>query len=391
MPSIERTLSNVGVSLEDLVVTPLDQKGTGVRGGVLGRDVELPGVERNPRDGLCGRGTRSVPAPSVTRGPPRPTGGPGRGSDDVTLLVTTHSPYLVSRSHSGRVFCLAKDTNGRTRLAQSTSGDASHAPLIGDLFRESTLADLLAQATELPAGAAGVLIVEGDGDEISLRLAADVVNRPDLLEGIHIQPRGKRNEGRRPGCDQPEQQPDTPCSCCSTTTTGKDALKLLASEKFGFQKNQQVTTYAAAFPTTSDFPYEAEDVFDPAVIDAFVENFGNAIYDGSQRRPDGAFHYDLDQSSKALLGEHLASFVRPEHLERWIELILLIRSKLGLPQLDETAADIVRSAPEPQPKHQERTEGRRWSSPRSWTTPGISPTRSWYSMSTTSCRPTSPT
>lgn len=346
VPSIERTLSNVGISLEDLVDTPLDQKGTGVRGGVL--VAMLSYLALNATRGMV----FAVEEPEAFLHPASQEDLRDRlevlaGSNDVTLLVTTHSPYLVSRSPSGRVFCLAKDTNGRTRLAQSARGDESHTPLIGELFRESTLADMLAQATELPAGAAGVLIVEGDGDEISLRLAVDVVGRPDLLEDIYIQPAGSATKVVAQAVIARAATEKPVFVLLDNDEPGKDALKLLTGAKFGFQKHHQVTTYATVFPQNErDFPYEAEDVFDPAVIDAFIEAHGDAIYDGSRRRPDDAFHYDLNQSSKSLLGQHLHSFVQPEHVERWIELILLIRSELGLPQPDATAAEIVQSAPE---------------------------------------------
>jgi 5S rRNA maturation endonuclease (ribonuclease M5) len=346
VPSIESTLSNVGVSLEDLVLTPLDQKGTGVRGGVL--VAMLSYLALNATRGMV----FAVEEPEAFLHPASQEDLRDRlervaASRDVTLLVTTHSPYLVSRASTGRVFCLAKDTNGRTRVAQSAHGDARHAPLIGDLFRETTLAEMLTQATELPDGAEAVLLVEGPGDEISLRLAARLVGRPDLLEAIHIVPAGNASKVAmeaaiaRAATDRPifvlldNDQP------------GREVLKLLTGDKFGFQKGSQVDTYAMAFPANErDFPYEAEDVFDPAIIETFVANHGEAVYDGSRRRPDGAFHYDLNQSAKAVLETHLDTLTQPEHVQRWIELILILRSKLGFPALTETATDIVASAPE---------------------------------------------
>ena len=133
--SIEQTLSNVGVMLDDIVSTPLSGKGTGVRGGVLvamlcylalnaTRSMVFaveepeaflhPSAQENLRDHLEQMGAAS----------------------SVSLLITTHSPFVVTKSPTGRVFCLAKDVDGRTRVSNSAPGDADHAPLIGGLLRE---------------------------------------------------------------------------------------------------------------------------------------------------------------------------------------------------------------------------------------------------------------
>lgn len=347
VPSIERTLSNVGVHLEDLVATPLDQKGTGVRAGVL---VAMLGY-------LALNATKAmvfaIEEPESFLHPAAQEDLRDRlealaQSDDVSLLVTTHSPYLVSRSSKGRVYCLAKDTDGRTRIAQAAPGDTPHASLIGDLFRQSSLEELLARATNLPDGAQGILLVEGEGDEFCLKTAASVVGRPDLIDGIHVQPAGSASKVvaqaviARAATDRPVMV------LLDNDEAGKDALKTLTSDKFRFQKNSQVISYATVFPPDErDFPYEAEDVFSPEIIQALIDEHGEAILAGKGRRPDGEWHFDLDQSAKGLLPSHLESQLLPKHVERWIELILLIRDKLGLPTNGETAAAIVAAAPEP--------------------------------------------
>ncbi len=344
VPSIERTLSNVGVELEDLVATPLDQKGTGVRAGVLVAMLSYlslnatkgmvfaveepesflhPAAQEDLRDGL-----ETLAA-----------------STDVTLLVTTHSPYLVSRSNRGRVFCLAKDNKGRTRVGQSATGDTPHASLIGDLFRPSSLEELLARASGVPDGTKATLIVEGPGDLACLQLAAGIVGRPDLLDGMYIQPAGGASKTvtqallARAATDLPVYV------LLDNDEPGKEAQKLLTS-KFGFQKNSEVATYAAVFPQHErDFRYEAEDLFDSDVLQTFVDTHGEAVIDGKERRPDGEWHVDLNQSAKELLADHLETFVRPEHVRRWIDLIVLLRERLGLDG-QGTTDEILAAAPD---------------------------------------------
>ncbi|MCB1027436.1 MAG: AAA family ATPase, partial [Microthrixaceae bacterium] len=187
--SIETTLSNVGVTVDDLVSTPLDGKGTGVRGGLLvamlsylalnasrGMVFALeepeaflhPGAQEQLRDLLEGI--------AATAG--------------VSLLVTTHSPFIVTRSPNGRVFCLAKDAAGRTRVSESAPGDADHAPLVGGLLRETTIESLLAASSAFPRDTKAVILVEGEGDLFCLQLATDLVGRPDLLDGLALRPTG---------------------------------------------------------------------------------------------------------------------------------------------------------------------------------------------------------
>ncbi|MCB1029204.1 MAG: hypothetical protein KDB24_15750 [Microthrixaceae bacterium] len=95
------------------------------------------------------------------------------------------------------------------------------------------------------------------------------------------------------------------------------------------------------------FPVEAEDVFEPSLIADFIESHGETVLAGSKKRPDGAFHYDFDQSAKELLTTWLEERTRPEHVERWIELVLLLRASAGLQVPDDTAAAMVANAPKP--------------------------------------------
>jgi hypothetical protein len=128
---------------------------------------------------------------------------------------------------------------------------------------------------------------------------------------------------------------------------GRDAMSLLCGEKFNFQKTTQVATYSEVFPKDQrNFPYEAEDVFSPELIQSFVDEHGHSVTDGSKKRPDELFHYDFNQSAKAELESYLDRATRPEHVGRWIELIILIRSRLGLPAPDDTVDEIVAAAPE---------------------------------------------
>jgi hypothetical protein len=344
VPSIERTLSRVAVALGDVVTTPLDQKGTGVRGGVL--VAMLSYLALNATRGMI----FAVEEPEAFLHPASQEDLRDLLEDvsrvtDVTLLATTHSPYLMTRSEHGRIFCLAKTADGRTRLTQTAPGSSAHSSLIGGLIRDASLQQLLAQATELPAGAQGIVLVEGHGDELSMRHAARVVGRPDLLDDIYLRPAGGTNKMAveatiaRAATDKPV------FIVLDNDDRGRETLKLLCGEKFKFQKGKQVITYAQVFPTDQrDFPYEAEDLFDPDLIQVLVDAHEPPIHEGSKRRPDGAFHYDFGQAAKGELDEYLQRETGAGHVRRWIELILLIREQLGLSLPDQTVDEIIDTA-----------------------------------------------
>lgn len=260
VPTIEQTLSDVNVSLEDLVVTPLSEKGTGVRGGVLVAMLSY----------LATNATRhmilAVEEPEAFLHPASQEDLRDRLDQiamqpDVTLLVTTHSPFVTTRSEEGRVFGLAKDRDGRTRIGESVSGDDDHSRLVGALFRDSTFEDLLKSASDLPAAAEGILLVEGDGDRLSMELATRVVGRPDLLDGIHIRAAGGATKLvasaviARASTDKPV------LVLLDNDENGKRARDTLVGSTFGFQNRKEVVTYAEVFPKDQrNFPYEAEDL-----------------------------------------------------------------------------------------------------------------------------------
>ena len=347
VPSIDMTLSKVGVSLDDLVSTPLSQKGTGVRGGVL--VAMLSYLALNATRGMV----FAVEEPEAFLHPAaqedlREQLEQIAASRDVTLLVTSHSPHIVTTSTLGRVFCLAKDREGRTRVAQSAAGDAAHAPLIGDLFRERTLEELLTAATQLPASTKGVLLVEGEGDERSLRLAASVVGRSDLLEGLHIRPCGGTKKIVVTAVVSRAASPLPTLVMLDNDGDGIRARDALTSSHLKFQNNSTVMTLATMFPSGGDNPsfgWEIEDLYPPSFLEAFVAQNGESIIKGKKRRPaDDGWHYDFDQSAKELLGSYFEAETKPEHVGRLLDLILLIRAKLGFSPADATAAEMIETA-----------------------------------------------
>lgn len=341
--SIERTLSNVGVNIDDVVTTPLAGKGTGVRGGLL--VAMLSYLALNATRGMV----FAVEEPEAFLHPAaqeqlRDHLEQLASVAGVSLLVTTHSPFIVTRSEHGRVFCLGKDKDGRTRVSESARGDADHAPLIGGLLRETTIESLLSASSALPPGTEAVVLVEGEGDRFCIEHAANLVGRPDLLEGIALIPTGGTTRLVAQAVISNAAFDGPVLVVVDNDEPGREARDRILKGGFGISK-KYVITYAQLYDDTWQHePIEAEDVFDPELIEDFRTAHGDSVVAGSKRRPDGKFHYDFDQVAKEALNAWLREKTKPEHVEKWIELILLLRERAGISVPDESAAEVVAQA-----------------------------------------------
>ena len=72
---------------------------------------------------------------------------------DVTLLVTTHSPYVISRDPEVLVTEVGKSADGATSRIRSASGDSSHADVLGSLYRDAGMASVLDRSLAIPGRA----------------------------------------------------------------------------------------------------------------------------------------------------------------------------------------------------------------------------------------------
>ncbi|MGH8910431.1 MAG: hypothetical protein ACRD0K_29025, partial [Egibacteraceae bacterium] len=90
-----------------------------------------------------------------------------------------------------------------------------------------------------------------------------------------------------------------------------------------------------------DFPWEAEDLFPPALIEGFIAEHGkDAVQTGSAKRQDGEWHYDISRAGKDLLGDYLDQHVTAGDVTLWVQLLELIRARLRLGTPDPLPAAV---------------------------------------------------
>ncbi|WP_419923758.1 ATP-dependent nuclease [Candidatus Poriferisocius sp.] len=325
---LDETIAGMRLLLEDAALTELADKGTGMRGGVLtamlsyladnGKQsmifaVEEPEAFLHPSAQECQREDLEALAER----------------NDVSLLVTTHSPFLVSRHQEARIYALAKDGEGRTSVESTAQGSEPQATLLGGLFRDRIYAHLLEQAAAFPEKTAGVVIVEGGTDASYFNTAVRVADREDLLVGIHVVAAEGANDAVLRAIILRETSGVPVVVLLDNDVHGKEAKKKL-TKNFNFKNRLEVVRYNQFFEH-EDFAYEAEDLWPDQLIGGFVSGRGEQVLKDSTVRPDGQAHYDIRFEFKGELARYVDEQAKPAHCGRWIDLLEHLRSETNLP------------------------------------------------------------
>jgi len=189
---IDETLSNVDINIRDSVESKLRHKGTGVSGGVL--VALLRYLADSSRQSLV----FAIEEPEAFLHPAaqeklRDDLERLAERDDVTLLVTTHSPFVLSRAAKAQVVSIAKRDDGVSHIEASASGSEHQAPAITALYQDSTIPDLLDRYAAIPPTADAILLVEGTTDRDFLATAARILGAEDSMARIHILPTAGTN------------------------------------------------------------------------------------------------------------------------------------------------------------------------------------------------------
>ncbi len=247
---------------------------------------------------------------------------------DVAVVVTTESPFMVSRDDASRVIALVRDEHGRTVVIGASWGNEPHAPLLGGLFRDPGLASILDRSALLPTGVAGVVIFEGGTDEAYLRMAADLLGRGALLEELAISAAGGASSAALKAIVL-RAETDTPLFVIlDNDQPGKKAKETLVG-RFGFKNRAQVTSYAEIFESHPDGT-EAEDLFDWRLVERFVQEFGDGAIRGKRILYDDAWHFDLTSEAKSAFVSWLRDNAAVEHVDGWARLLDIIAERLGV-------------------------------------------------------------
>lgn len=322
---VESAIAEVTIQLTDSAPTTLARKGTGVRGGVLiamlrylaaqTRRTMIFAIEE-PEAFLHPAAQRALSKDLLELGKQR----------DVSLIATTHSPFMVPRHANVKVIALDKDAAGRTRLLAEGEGEGRSTELLGPLFGDLASAAIFERTTEFDPSTRAVLLVEGETDCTYLREGARVGARADLLEGVVVESvNGTTNLLARVS----QLLAVAPCHVVvlvDNDDEGKKAQKLL-KDGLKLRPNEQVLHYGDFF----DDPYawEAEDLFPASFMNDWLAEAGEDLMSGKERRPDGQWHYDLNPVGKATFAAWVEEKAQQGHMRRWIDVLESVNAAIG--------------------------------------------------------------
>jgi energy-coupling factor transporter ATP-binding protein EcfA2 len=295
VPTVADTLSSVDVQLGDVMTTELTSKGTGVRGAVLvsmlqylaeqSRRSLVLAVEE-PEAFLHPAGQEAIKEQLdvlATR-------------SDVSLLVTTHSPYVISRSPDARITELRKDADGATAVAATVPGDESRASLLGSLYRDAGLAHVLERSLEIPSGTKVVVVTEGYTDGLFIKLCCVAARRSDLLEGMHFIPAGKASNVV-PQALLAEAATELPViALLDHDDNGRAAVEKLKS--FNLEPNKRVLSLQKWPDGCRNHDVEIEDLLPQEAVETIVKKLGDDdALDGKFKCGD-SWHLQLSKAWK---------------------------------------------------------------------------------------------
>ncbi len=321
VPTLEDILSGAKITVKDSADTALLNKGTGVRGALLvglltylakhSRRSLVLAVEE-PESFLHPRAQQDLRDDLTTLSK----------QSDVSLLVTTHSPFMLNRSKSTTITALSKSPDGRTVIGEQICGDQPHSSVVTSLFGETITPALLDLVQPPKEDVLAILFVEGFTDKAYIEAAIRVAGRLDLLDGLDI----RFDEGAHKAAVQAilvrqmlaSLQPMKPIGVLfDSDEMGKSAKDFL-TQKFNWN-GRHIFVYKKWKPDQSNVPVEAEDMFDERFLKRFVESQPPCVIAEKMQYKSGTFHYGFTQDGKSAFLKYLHRVCReaPSTLTRF--------------------------------------------------------------------------
>lgn len=309
---IEETLSELTVHVNDAVGTALEHKGSGVSGGIL---VAL----------LRYLAESSSQTLIITLEEPESFLHPGAqefirrdldtlsGRNDVTLLVSTHSPHILSRRHDSVVVSVKKSLDGRSSHGDVARGNEDHFEVISGLFADSSIPKLLDRSRKISHNAEYVLLVEGSTDQAFLEISARKLGRQPMLDRVQVIPAGGTQQLVAQAIIL-DAEIDIPVrALLDSDENGREAKRHLIS-RFGFNK-ADIIEYGKYNPGTEDA--EAEWMFDSSLLQKFVTECGEDIVLKQKSLRFKAWRFDFTPTGKGEFPNWLKLNSRASDFRKW--------------------------------------------------------------------------
>lgn len=319
VPAVEDTIAVSTVHLSGGATTELARKGTGVRGAVLVGMLRYL-AEHGKRNLVC-----IVEEPESFLHPGaqeelREHLESMTTNRNVTLITTTHSPFLLPTTPESSIFAVRK-RDGATYIADECTGAAPARHQITGLFRDAVVPRLLDSIDAIPRNAKAVLVVEGSTDRDFLKLTAERHDRS--LKGLHILP-GTGVDSATVEAILAANRGYHTVALFDHDEPGRNAAKRLSS-KYGFDGRDVFSYHKFA-----NAGAEAEDLLPLELLQAFVEEYGEDLVVKRKEKRGKHWRYDFGKVGKELLPAFIRANASRDDLAKFAELLDSVLARVGL-------------------------------------------------------------
>lgn len=329
--SVDKSLADLSIEMSDSVDTPLSSKGTGVRSALIQMimtfiadasrraiifAVEEPEAFLHPeKHEELGQNLESFTTQS-----------------DISLLVTTHSPFILTNNTNASVFTVSKTGDGRTQIKTEQVRQLA----INNSKKLLTGADEIPDAGDIVDSvrddASAILVVEGWTDKSFLETAAELSDLDSPLRNLHIIDSEGANEAMKDAVVLKSVFGDEKSIfvLLDDDDHGRSAKSTL-TDKLGFQGTEEVLTYREWQPRKGT-DVEAEDLFSTDLIEKFIEEYGDSAIKGWKKRSgdENRKHIDINTSAKRDFAHWVGKNANKEDCTRWIKCIKDVQNNTNL-------------------------------------------------------------
>jgi putative ATP-dependent endonuclease of OLD family len=333
---IVESLASAGITLQDAARTGLADKGTGVRGTLLLAMLRYI-AEHSRRSVIFAIEEPEAFLHPAAQAEVRDDLESLAERDDVTLLVTTHSPFVVSRAPDAVLIGVSKDENGRTYVSDTCAGDGDSRGVLGPLFSDASVPDYLHRAAELPVGTRAVVVVEGYTDARYLQLAHQRLGRNG--RGIFVLPSNGAKSAAVQAILLKVAHAIPVIVLLDYERETKSKMDMLR-DTFGFP-GEAVFTYRGWGPAPkSDEPVEAEGLFPQKFLERFLRSTGEATVLSEKVRGREGWRYGFNQVGKSAFLNFVEAKARRAELGKFGEIWDDIENRVEkLERRDERSAE----------------------------------------------------
>lgn len=325
-PGLNEALAQAEIRIEDTVDTAMLNKGTGVRGALL--VALLSYLAENSRRSVvfAVEEPESFLHPAAQRELRRDLKRIAE-MNDVTLLATTHSPFLLDRSDATSITPFTKADDGTTTIGNTVSGSEPLRGAVEELFGEAVTPCVLDEIQEFASSAEAILVVEGYTDKFYLERAAEVAGREELTESIEIRScRGAKDASVQAILLDRLLDSDKVGILLDWDDEGKHAEDHVKSFCSGRVATETYRKWRQLNP--SDVPVEAEDMFGN-LVESFLNEHGDGYMAEKAQFKNGTWHYGLTEPGKDMFMPWVDERLSSAEVARFIKILEFWNDKLG--------------------------------------------------------------